>query len=117
MTAATLDFTIEQGATFSRVLTWKDGNGDPVDLTGYSARMQARGTMMAPSTFIDINTSNGGIVLGGSDGTITLTVSASTTDAIGENAGVYDLELESGSGVVTRLLQGNVAISKSVTRS
>lgn len=110
----TYDFTIYQGATFSRVLTWKDENDTAINLTGYTARMQIR-QRITGDTLIALTTENGRIALGGSAGTVTLTISASDTAAITTD-GVYDLELVSGSEVVTRLLQGTVTLSKEVTR-
>jgi hypothetical protein len=41
MTAGRYDFIIEQGATFRKVFRWQQSNGDPVDLTGTTAKMQA----------------------------------------------------------------------------
>jgi len=117
MTAGTYDITIEQGATFTRTLTWKDENEDAVNLTGYSARLQMRESVEAVDTFIDITSGNSpdDIALGGAAGTIIIAISATTTAALTQG-GVYDLELVSGAGVVTRLLQGNVTLSKEVTR-
>ena len=40
--AAVYDITIEQGATFRLSLVWKDSSNVPVNLTGYTARMQVR---------------------------------------------------------------------------
>lgn len=110
------DFTIYQGATFSRVLTWRDENNDAINLSGYTARMQLRESTDAGDAFVSLTTENGGIALGGAAGTVTLTISAADTAAIGETAGVYDLELVSAGGVVTRLLEGEVLISREVTR-
>ena len=42
MAAGLYDITIEQGATFQMNLTWKDSTGSPVNITGYTARMQVR---------------------------------------------------------------------------
>lgn len=111
----TYDFTLYQGATFQRVLTWKDEAGDVTDLTGYTARMHIRTNLDADDAFITLTTENGGITLGGEEGTITLLISATDTAAITYATGVYDLELITGS-TVTRLLQGQVDISKEVTR-
>ena len=36
MSAGKYDFTIEQGATFSLQVTWKDSTGTPINLTGYT---------------------------------------------------------------------------------
>ena len=41
MTAGKYDFLIEQGATFRKVFRWQQSNGDQVDLTGTTAKMQA----------------------------------------------------------------------------
>jgi hypothetical protein len=115
MAATTYDILIEQGATYSQVITYKD-NGVAVNLTGYTARMQVRATLESASTLVELTTANSGIALGGTAGTITLTIAAADTAALTSGRGVYDLELVSGSGIVTRLLQGVATISRNVTR-
>jgi hypothetical protein len=115
MAATSYDILIEQGATFSQLVTYKD-NGVAVNLTGYTARMQVRATLEAASALIELTTANSRIALGGAAGTITLTISAADTEALTSGRGVYDLELVSGSGIVTRLLQGVATISRNVTR-
>jgi hypothetical protein len=115
MAATTYDLLIEQGATFGQVITYKD-NGVAVNLQGYTARMQVRSTLEAATALIELTTANGRIALGGTAGTITLSISATDTEALTSGRGVYDLELVSGSGIVTRLLQGVATISRNVTR-
>lgn len=116
MAAATHNITIEQGATFRLDLLWKDSTGAPVNLSGYSARMQVRQKITDTAKLLDLSTGNGAITLGGAAGTISVVAAATATDDITAKQGVYDLELESGSGVVTRLVQGCVTISPEVTR-
>jgi len=89
----------------------------PVNLTGYTARLQIRETVEATDTLLSLTTENGGITLGGTAGTITLLASATATAALDFVNAVYDLEVISGSGVVTRLLHGTVTLSKEVTRA
>jgi hypothetical protein len=108
--------TIEQGATFARTLTWRDGSGSLVNLTGFTARMQVRRTVEDATVILELTTENSGITLGGAAGTITLSASATATAALDAKPAVYDLELVSSGGVVTRLLEGNVIISRNVTR-
>ena len=115
MSATTYDILIEQGATFSQLVTYKE-SGVAVNLTGYTARMQVRSTLESATTVVELTTANGRIALGGAAGTITLTISATDTAALTAGRGVYDLELVSGSGIVTRLLQGVATISRNVTR-
>lgn len=111
---AQYDITIYQGATYDMTFTWKDESDTAVNLTGYSARLKARESVDASTAFISL-TSSSGITLGGAAGTIRVLISATDTSLITQS-GVYDLELESGAGVVTRLLQGNLILSKEVTR-
>lgn len=110
------DITINQGATFELTVTWKDSTGAAINLTGYSARMQVRETYSSSSTIVSL-TNGSGITLGGAAGTIAILISATTTAALtAPFSGVYDLELVSAGGVVTRLLQGAATVTPEVTR-
>ena len=115
MAAGVYDITVEQGVTFVLPITWKDSSGTPVNLSGYSARMQIREEYDSQETLVSLTSPSGGIVLGGALGTIVVTIAASVTQTLRLSSGVYDLEVEIG-GVVTRLLQGAVTISREVTR-
>lgn len=88
----------------------------PVDLTGYTARMQVRPSAGSNIVLLDLTTENGGITLGGAEGTITRYVDAMQAAALAFNSGVYDLELMDGSGHVTRLVTGAACVSREVTR-
>jgi hypothetical protein len=110
------DLEIKQGATLSLTATWKDSTEAVINLTGYTARMQVRSAYDATSTILSL-TSSSGITLGGAAGTIAITASATVTAALTAPwAGVWDLELVSGGGVVTRLLEGAATVSPEVTR-
>ena len=111
----TADLCIPQGATFSRVIKWK-ADGSLVNLTGYIARAQIRPTAASATTTLSLTTENTRIALGGTAGTITLSISATDTAALTAGRYVYDLELVSAGGIVTRLLQGIVTVSANVTR-
>ena len=111
------DFTIYQGASFDRTFTWQIGTPPAnVNLTTYAGRMQIRSTVSAPSTVLAITTANGRMTLGGSAGTIAIAVSATDTAALTPGQYVYDLEMVSAGGEVTRLLEGRATISAEVTR-
>ena len=68
------------------------------------------------SAVLTLTTENGRIALGGAAGTVTLTVSAADTAGLTAGNGVYDLELISSGGVVTRLIEGSYSIVREVTR-
>lgn len=113
MPAGVYNFVLEQGADFSRRITYKISDV-LVDLTGYTARMKIKHRTGAPA-LETLTTENGKIALGGSDGTILLTLTATDTEDLEAAAAVYDLELVSPGGVVTRLLKGDVLIDAEVT--
>lgn len=115
MAAAQHDITIEQGATFQMNLVWKDAGGTPINLTGYSARMQVRRKYSSTDYLLNL-VSPTDITLGGALGTIVVTASAAATDNLPSKPAVYDLELVSPTGVVTRLIEGSVLITPEVTR-
>jgi hypothetical protein len=130
MTAGTYNITIEQGADWQRILTYKSG-GAAVNLAGYSARMQIRHVASSPTVlawFAIASSSSssessgspafalGTIALGGSAGTITLDMPASQASMLPAGSHVYDLELISPVGRVTRILEGNCEVVPEVTR-
>jgi len=116
MTCQTTPLTINQGATWPFKAIWKDNLGNLINLTGYTARLQVRATYDSSSTILSL-TSAAGITLGGAAGTIAITASATTTAALtAPFSGVYDLELVSGGGEVTRLLEGTATVSPEVSR-
>ncbi len=86
----------------------------PLDLTGYIARMSITDKLDGTELF-RLDTLNGRITVNTTDGTLTLTISAVESAALTFSKGVYDLEIESPSGVVTKLLYGAVTVSKEAT--
>ncbi len=113
MAAGTYNIYIEQGATYDQTFTWTI-NGNPVNVTGYTARMQLRSAVASPTVVFDVLV-DGTFTLGGAAGTIRVQITAAKTTLIAAGSYVYDLELVNGA-VVTRLLSGAVTVSPEVTR-
>ncbi len=88
---------------------------EPVNLTGYSARMQVRADVDSDTVLLELTTDNSGIILDTVNSTIAISVAATDSADISWDSGVYSLELVSGS-VVSVLLEGSVTILKEVTR-
>lgn len=107
---------VDQGSTYSLALTYKDSAGVAINLTGYTAAMQARDTVNTPTTVLSLSSPSSGIVITGATGLITITMTATQTRDLIANTYVYDLEITSGAGVVTRLIQGSLIVSAEVTR-
>ena len=113
MTPGRLNLTCPQGSTFSRTMTYKIA-GTPVNLTGYSAKMQIRPFHYSDDILINIENGSG-ITLGASAGTITILIDPSSTMNIPAGDYVYDLELITGSNVY-RLIEGKFIVTPEVTR-
>ena len=115
MTAGIYNFTIDQGSTWTLQLIYKDPNGAPINLSGYTAKMQLRSKFDSADAVLTL-TSGSGITIDGPTGTINLVATDEQTEAIKSGFYVYDLELSNG-GVITRLIQGQVTLSPQVTLS
>ncbi|NOG69826.1 hypothetical protein [Roseicella sp. DB1501] len=120
MSSEAYDIEVCQGATFAHTLTLADVDPTtkietPVNLAGYTARMQVRRKLGDATAIITLTTENGRIVISPSTGVISLTISATDTAALPIGQAVYDLEIVKGA-VVTRLLAGRCIVSGEVTR-
>ena len=123
MIAGIYNLFIEQGATFTRLIEIQYPDPDdltsfiPFDLTGYSASMQIRRTIDSATPQITLSDSNSRIEIqpGGAENAIRLYLSPEETSII-ETDGVYDIEIEDAGGDISRILRGNVTLSREVTR-
>lgn len=116
MTAGIYNPTIDQGATWSVTVLYKDSSGTAINLTGYTAAMQVRQNYSSADADLTLTTSNGGIAITGNTGTVVITMTAAQTAALEEGYYVYDVELTSSGGLVDRLIQGQITIAPEVTR-
>ena len=114
--AGIYNIVADQGATLSRVITWRDSAKNPYNITGYTARMHVRSEVESASLVLELTTANSRITLGGATGQVTLNVAASIMTDVPAGKYVYDLELVSTTSVVTRLVQGNFVVRGEVTR-
>jgi len=113
--AGQYNIVADQGATFTFNLHWFDPDGNAKDITGYSARMQVRQRFVSTSTVLSL-VSPTDITLGGSSGSIVATVPAATMASVASGDYLYDLEMVSSNGIVTRLIKGSFTVRPEVTR-
>jgi hypothetical protein len=100
----------EQGATFNlnfRVET----DGTPWNLTGYTFKMQVRRSANDANTLLNLTSATMNSV-----GHVSTTVSATTMSGVPAGRWVYDIELTSSGGEVTRILEGRFIVSPQVTQ-
>ena len=122
MAAGKYSFVIEQGTTTNFNILYQDSSKNYIDLTGYAARMQLRPNISSPTVYLQLTSSpnpDGTGITVNPSGSINIYISSCTSSMLTFDQAVYDLEIYSGSGAcpyVIRLLEGNVKLSKEVTR-
>lgn len=90
--SAIYNFEIEQDSAFHRVMTWKDQDDNPIDLTNGTATLIARVNESDASPVLSLSNGNG-LTLGGTAGTITIDISDTDTDALTFNSARYTLKV------------------------
>lgn len=128
--AAHYDIQAEQGSTFQLHMVYNDNSNSAVDLSSYSGRMQVRRSTINTSTLLYATTGVTAGITGGTGGFlmnksaigasqtggILLTVDAASMALVPSGQHVYDIEIVSGGGTVSRLLSGRFECSGEVTR-
>ena len=116
--ATVVDLNIEQGATYRHVFVYKDADTDAViPLVGYSGRFQFRSKHTSADVLYDGDTTGTELTIDGPNGKVTLNIPDEDSEAFEFTKAVYDIEVESASGDVIRLVEGLVHISPEVTRT
>lgn len=105
--ATKANLSIDQGSTFSCDVAISDENGDPLDMTGYTAAGQIR------KSYASSNAVSFAIVL--TNGNMNLSLTANQTSNVVAGRYVYDVELTKA-GEVSRVIEGLVTIRPEVTR-
>ena len=110
MPAGKYDLVIDQGSDYSTTLTLtKDGSA--INLTNYTARAHIRATKESSNyvsftmTFPDR-----------AAGQVTMTLPSATSSSMAAGSYVYSLEIETSGGVVTRLIEGSLTLTREITR-
>lgn len=88
----------------------------PVDLTGYTARMQLRLKLEDTAIIHEMTTENSGIIINNTTKTIELNIPAATTAGFTFKSAEYSIELTSSTGEVTPFAGGVITLIKEVTR-
>ena len=114
MQPARYNFTVQQGATWRQVFTMHQGDTSSavVNLTNYTATLTIKDKPADSTALATLSTSNGGIVLGGTLGTITVLQTATQTNAYTWANGEYRLLLTAPGGDTNEILFGTVTLER-----
>lgn len=112
-----VDLYIHQGATYRHDWLYVDDADQPIDITGYSARLQIRASEASTTVLYSATTANGQLVIDGAAGLVMLAIPDPTNAAWTWRYGVYDLELVDPDAVVDKIGWGKVRVKPEITRS
>jgi len=88
----------------------------PIDLTGFTAKMQIRETVDSDTVIIELTHLNGGIIIDVIRSTITVSMTSAQTGLFTFPTAVYSMELTDPSGNVNTFIQGNLTLIPEITR-
>lgn len=108
--AAKANLVIDQGSDFIQDIEVTDANNILIDLTTYTGAAQIRKTYSS-------ETYKAFTVATNANGIVQITINAANTNALSPGQYVWDCELtEINTGIVSRIVEGVVTITPSVTR-
>ncbi|OUU52336.1 MAG: hypothetical protein CBC25_03335 [Pelagibacteraceae bacterium TMED65] len=105
------NLTVDQGTDFTASVDVTDTDGDALNLTGFTVAGQVRRSYYSSSaTNLTCAVSNA------TSGIITVSLSATQSDAMKPGRYVYDVEITNSGGTKTRVLEGQLEIMPGVTK-
>lgn len=120
MPAGKYNMTIEQGADFLLPITVKDAAGNVLQLAGCDAMLEIRETKDAASAFVSLTETAGDddeqLIMADTSPNIQIKIPAAITNDLDFDVAYYDLEIKDADGNIVRVLEGQVQLSKQVTR-
>lgn len=113
MPAGYQDLFLNQNETFTTSLTLDDVNGAAYNLNGYTVKSQAKKSYYSANATLQFTSS----ISDANNGVITLSANSATTANVPAGKLVYDVIItQAETGIVTRVLEGQIFVSPAVTR-
>ena len=104
------NLVIDQGTSFSATIDLTEADDAVFNLTGYTVAAQMRKNY-ASSTATTFTASHNS-----ADGQITIILNSTTTAALEPGRYLYDVEITSSGGTITRVVEGIVTVTPGMTR-
>lgn len=101
------DIVIYAGTSYRREFRWLPDGINPIDFTGWSARMFIGQPLSAAD--LELSTASGGITLTGT-GQIIVEIRPAQTAGLVDSVTFYNLDLTEPDGFVRRFLRGRVSV-------
>ena len=114
--AAFYTMEIDQGADASFCFCFEDEIG-ALSFPDHTAAMQIRRSTFSNDVIDTLTTDNGRLVMDCEGGKITVLFPCAITEKYPSGVAHFDIEVESPSGTITRLLDGKIEINAEVTHA
>ena len=111
-----IDIVLDQGSDIETSYEFFDSGNRPISFNGFSAQMQVRRTAVSEIVIDDLTTQGTPDRIGFCSNLVTLKWPREVTQKIKAGRYVYDLEVKSPNGNITRLMEGAFVIKQEVTR-
>jgi len=107
------ELTIDQGATFSSVITLTNDDNTAIDLTGYTFECQIRKSYYSTNA-----TANIAVTIEGdaANGAVRLSLDSANTANIKAGRYLYDLKMTDDEDTTIRVIEGIVTITPQVSK-
>lgn len=109
------NWEVDQNTTFSFSVEYQDNTGVPISLIGASAKMQVRDTKGGSKLAFSLTSPASGISIDGANGKLTITMTPTQTNKLFYPKSSYDIMITDSNGNKTKLVEGFITLSKSVT--
>lgn len=104
---------VTKGSEYNESLTWSDKDGNPIDLSTYTAKMQVRMTHDSP-LILQLSTEDSTITLNNL-GVINFIIPSIITKCLPSGTFSYDFVLIDSTGIRTTLLRGEFVVNGDIT--
>jgi len=111
MAAGYQELFLEQGTDFSTSITLDDVNGDPFNLTGFTAKSQMRKSYYSTNATAQFTIT----ISAPTTGVLNMSLPSANTANIAAGRYVYDVAIKDSTNNVSRVLEGIVNVLPRVT--
>lgn len=106
------EITLDQGTTFSKVITLKNDDGSAKNLANNTFTSQIRKSYYTTSLVSNVTVT----VTDAANGKLTLSLDAANTAIIKAGRYLYDVKMTSNTSIVTRVSEGIITVTPSITK-
>ena len=102
-----VNLTIFSGADFNTTFTIKTSAGSSIDFSNYTGKSNMKKSVIGTANTF-------GVLLGDTDGKITLSMGSTVTRSLAEGRYLYDINVSSGS-TFFKIIEGNVLVRTGIS--